>query len=600
MAATALNSTLPPLLHRFAQRRPSTSSHGTTASTSAAGQPMSAVQALKRRRMQQQQDDRPSYTYSDDDEEADDPSSSTFVPLKQRRMQQLEQIQARARGITSTHASGSHDAHADQAQGEDEDDTDSRAPHVHKGRFSTRRDCCARRSSQRKAKGGEAAALHARRGAGGYDRMSVARAGAPDVRVDQGHRRCACAGRIPADRRAPLHRRHQHGRAATHHVQGLPHCRRHPGQAAGHAGEEEVRARWVQVSVPGRGGSDDRHGIRGRRAQHHGLLQAAATDAAVFGYDAQEDPGLCRAVSDPTGDHQRRTCRCCFARHHSGGGVRQAGGQDGVSARVSSKDCTSRDRFQRQQERGGGGLGALLEHEGELALAAVLAVLVPRHEDAGAALGRGALATEALDVAIAVHLVVLEDGHLDLLALVGEALGGVISGVLCGEESVECDVRGQLAVPTFRRTVICLLLALTDDCVPWRDEFAGWTVDATHLRLPSLSLRRQISSLLSSLRVDGVRRTLLKCLGESWPSRPKLRKSNPESRAAAIPSSRTSKSDGALSLRGDLTDDVVFYRLAGCACSASHDDTQRTIDETMRRIRMRWWIQVQVRQRGRR
>ncbi len=89
---------------------------------------MSAVQALKRRRMQQQQDDRPRYTYSDDDEEADDPSSSTFVPLKQRRMQQLEQIQARARGITSTHASGSHDANADQAQGEDEDDTDSRAP----------------------------------------------------------------------------------------------------------------------------------------------------------------------------------------------------------------------------------------------------------------------------------------------------------------------------------------------------------------------------------------------------------------------------------------------------------------------------------------
>ncbi|GAK66488.1 dead-box protein abstrakt [Moesziomyces antarcticus] len=99
-----------------------------TASTSAAGQPMSAVQALKRRRMQQQQDDRPRYTYSDDDEEADDPSSSTFVPLKQRRMQQLEQIQARARGITSTHASGLHDANADEAQGEDEDDTDSRAP----------------------------------------------------------------------------------------------------------------------------------------------------------------------------------------------------------------------------------------------------------------------------------------------------------------------------------------------------------------------------------------------------------------------------------------------------------------------------------------
>ena len=45
------------------------------------------------------------------------------------------------------------------------------------------------------------------------------------------------------------------------------------------------------------------------------------------------------------------------------------------------------------------------------------------HEDAGAALGGGALAAEALDLAVRVDLVVLEDRHLDLLALVLDLLG---------------------------------------------------------------------------------------------------------------------------------------------------------------------------------
>lgn len=61
---------------------------------------MSAVQALKRRRLlQQAHQDRPHYSYSDDDDDDNGPSSSTFVPLKQRRMQQLQQIQSRARGL---------------------------------------------------------------------------------------------------------------------------------------------------------------------------------------------------------------------------------------------------------------------------------------------------------------------------------------------------------------------------------------------------------------------------------------------------------------------------------------------------------------------
>ena len=91
----------------------------------------------------------------------------------------------------------------------------------------------------------------------------------------------------------------------------------------------------------------------------------------------------------------------------------------------------------------GGGLGAGLESVGQAALAAVLAVLVEGHlegvvsnhqyprnrkdtyEDTSTALSGGALTTETLDLAVGLHLVVLKDGHLDLLALVLDLLGGL-------------------------------------------------------------------------------------------------------------------------------------------------------------------------------
>ena len=47
------------------------------------------------------------------------------------------------------------------------------------------------------------------------------------------------------------------------------------------------------------------------------------------------------------------------------------------------------------------------------------------HEDTGTALSRGALATKTLDLAVGVDLVVLQDGHLDLLALVLDLLRGL-------------------------------------------------------------------------------------------------------------------------------------------------------------------------------
>ena len=49
------------------------------------------------------------------------------------------------------------------------------------------------------------------------------------------------------------------------------------------------------------------------------------------------------------------------------------------------------------------------------------------YEDTSTALGRRALAAQTLDLAVGVHLVVLQDGHLDLLALVLDLLGGLYS-----------------------------------------------------------------------------------------------------------------------------------------------------------------------------
>jgi len=70
--------------------------------------------------------------------------------------------------------------------------------------------------------------------------------------------------------------------------------------------------------------------------------------------------------------------------------------------------------------------GTRLERVRQAALATVLAVLVERHKDASPT-GRGwALATKTFDLAVRLHLVVLQDGHLLLLALVLNLLRGVV------------------------------------------------------------------------------------------------------------------------------------------------------------------------------
>merc|ERR1719219_2415558 len=68
-----------------------------------------------------------------------------------------------------------------------------------------------------------------------------------------------------------------------------------------------------------------------------------------------------------------------------------------------------------------------VEDVGKTALAAVLAVKMGRHEDASSTLLGRALPPQPVDLAVVVHLVVLEHGQLDLLVLVLDLLGcGVV------------------------------------------------------------------------------------------------------------------------------------------------------------------------------
>ena len=52
-----------------------------------------------------------------------------------------------------------------------------------------------------------------------------------------------------------------------------------------------------------------------------------------------------------------------------------------------------------------------------------------RHEDAGTTLRCRALATQALDLAVGIDLVVLKNRHLDLFALMLNLLGGLYTDI---------------------------------------------------------------------------------------------------------------------------------------------------------------------------
>lgn len=97
---------------------------------------------------------------------------------------------------------------------------------------------------------------------------------------------------------------------------------------------------------------------------------------------------------------------------------------------------------------------ALLEDIGEVALAAVLAVLVPAHEDTSATGGVGALTAETSDLARLIDLVVLEDRQLDFLALVLDLLGrgvGLLLLLLTTTKQLSVQVEGVQVLDTVER-----------------------------------------------------------------------------------------------------------------------------------------------------
>jgi hypothetical protein len=66
----------------------------------------------------------------------------------------------------------------------------------------------------------------------------------------------------------------------------------------------------------------------------------------------------------------------------------------------------------------------------QVAATTVLSVVHGSHEDTSATFLGGTLAPKSLDLAIAIHLVVLEHGQLGLLALVLDLLGGGVDLLL--------------------------------------------------------------------------------------------------------------------------------------------------------------------------
>ena len=104
------------------------------------------------------------------------------------------------------------------------------------------------------------------------------------------------------------------------------------------------------------------------------------------------------------------------------------------------------------------------------------------HEDAGAALGGGALAAEALDLAVGVDLVVLEDRHLDLLALVLDLLGGAVLfflALLGTTAQAEHEVEGRLLLDVVVRegAAVLELLAGKDQALLVRGNTEEFILD---------------------------------------------------------------------------------------------------------------------------
>ena len=110
----------------------------------------------------------------------------------------------------------------------------------------------------------------------------------------------------------------------------------------------------------------------------------------------------------------------------------------------------------------------LVEDVGQVAAAAILAVVHGSHENTSAALGLRALTPKTLNLAIAVNLVVLKHSQLRLLALVLDLFGGSVHLLLAlfsASTQAENEVKGRLLLDVVVResTAVLELLSSKDE-----------------------------------------------------------------------------------------------------------------------------------------
>jgi len=108
----------------------------------------------------------------------------------------------------------------------------------------------------------------------------------------------------------------------------------------------------------------------------------------------------------------------------------------------------------------------LVEDVGQVATSAVLAVVHGGHEDTSTALGLWAFPPQALDLAVAIDLVVLEDRELRLLPLVLDLLGGgvhLLLALLGSSTQTKDEVKSRLLLDVVVRKGAAVLELLSSE-----------------------------------------------------------------------------------------------------------------------------------------